>query len=68
MKMIVTFSKTVRVVVEAHDELAALKAALTTKSVKQAFDDAQTIFQVEFPPDDIPLGVVVEPRVDEIIT
>lgn len=68
MRKIITFSKTVRVVVDAHDELAALKAGLTTDGVKQAFDDSQTIFEVSDAPPGMALGVITEPRVDEVIT
>lgn len=66
-RKIVKFSKTIEVVVDTHDDLSALREALNEPGLKAAFDDAQTIFEVAFTTDDAKLGIIVRPRVMDVI-
>lgn len=66
-RRLVTFSKTIEVIVDTHDDLSALREALNDPGLKAAFDDAQTIFEVADETHDRPLGIIIRPRVMDII-
>jgi hypothetical protein len=67
-KKTVTFSKTIEVMVDASDDLEALRTALDAPGLKAAFDDAQTIFSVEdWPDSDTPVGIIIRPRLMEVV-
>lgn len=68
MKTKVTFTKTVEVVVDTLDDMRALKHALNTPGLLEAFNEAQTIFTMSQVLSTVPDGIFEAMKVPEILT